>query len=114
MQLGRPQKKGGLFCARNSTIARAFSLSEEGLVEKESQTELDKAMVPVKKAAGKLKGENKSEPTVETPVEDAFVLPDGKIRHEAPPKDPNAPSGSLSSDDEEVVPVDLSPRAMPK
>jgi hypothetical protein len=27
--------------------------------------------------------------------------------HDAPPKDPNAPSLSLSSDDEELVPLDF-------
>jgi hypothetical protein len=43
--------------------------------------------------------------------EDAFSLPPAvKTPHDkdGPPRDPNAPSGSLSSDDEEVVPVDFS------
>jgi hypothetical protein len=41
-------------------------------------------------------------------IEDAFGLPPGAVpEHDAPPKDPNAPSLSLSSDDEEVVPVDF-------
>lgn len=50
-------------------------------------------------------------------VEDAFGLPpEVKTPHDddGPPRDPNAPSGSLSSDDAEVVPVDFSPGAGPK
>lgn len=46
--------------------------------------------------------------TLTTGVEDAFVLPPAvKTTHDeaGPPRDPNAPSGSLSSDDAEVVPV---------
>jgi hypothetical protein len=77
-------------------------------VDKERQTKLDKAMAAVKEAARKLKGENDSEPSVtETPVEDAFILPDGEPTHDGPPKDPNAPSGSLSSDDAEAISVDF-------
>jgi hypothetical protein len=44
-------------------------------------------------------------------IEDAFGLrPDEKTLHDkdGPPRDPNAPSGSLSSDDDEVTPVDFS------
>jgi hypothetical protein len=49
------------------------------------------------------------------PIEDAFGLPLAvETPHDGPPSDPNAPSGSLSSDDEEVVPVDFSTGAKPK
>ena len=50
-------------------------------------------------------------------IEDAFCLPpatNAPRHNDGPPRDPNAPSGSLSSDDAEVVPVDFSPRAKPK
>lgn len=50
-------------------------------------------------------------------VEDAFGLPPAvKTPHdkEGPPRDPNAPSGSLSSDDDELIPVDFSTGAKPK
>ena len=43
-------------------------------------------------------------------VEDAFGLPpavESPYGNDGPPKDPNAPSLSLSSDGEEVVPVDF-------
>jgi hypothetical protein len=40
-------------------------------------------------------------------TEDTFIAPPGKIDHNGPPKDPNAPSGSLSSDDAEVLAVDF-------
>jgi hypothetical protein len=40
-------------------------------------------------------------------TEDAFVVPKKKINHEPPPKDPEAPSGSLSSDDAEAIAVDF-------
>ena len=42
-------------------------------------------------------------------IEDAFGMPAAVVtEHDAaPPNDPNAPSLSLSSDDEEVVPVDF-------
>jgi len=46
-------------------------------------------------------------------VEDAFGLPPAvRTPHanDGPPKDPNAPSLSLSSDGEEVVPVDFTPK----
>jgi hypothetical protein len=49
-------------------------------------------------------------------IEDAFGLPLALVSaHDAaPPKDPNAPSLSLSSDDEEVVTVDFSkPKSTP-
>jgi len=45
-------------------------------------------------------------------VEDAFGLrPAVKTPHDndGPPRDPNAPSLSLSSDAEEIVPVDFTP-----
>jgi hypothetical protein len=84
-------------------------------VKEEIKIRLDKAMAAVKEAAArKPKRENDSEPLpVATPVEDAFIPPEGEIKHEGPPKEPNAPSGSLSSDDEEVVPVDLTPAPGP-
>jgi hypothetical protein len=44
-------------------------------------------------------------------VEDAFSLPPAKKTPRgmgAPPRDPNAPSGSLSSDFDEVTPVEFS------
>jgi hypothetical protein len=50
-------------------------------------------------------------------IEDAFGLPpEDKTPHDngGPPRDPNAPSGSLSSDDAAVVSVDFSPVAHPK
>jgi hypothetical protein len=78
-------------------------------VEKQPHSKLEKAMAAVKEAARKLTGENDSEsPPVETPEEDAFTPPEGEIKHEVPPKDPNAPSGSLSSDDAEAIAVDFS------
>jgi hypothetical protein len=80
-------------------------------MEEDPKTKLDKAMAAVKEAARKLTGEKDSGPVpVETPSEDAFIPPEGEIKHEGPPKDPNVPSGSLSSDDEEAVPVDFRPR----
>jgi hypothetical protein len=83
-------------------------------MKEEPKTKLDKAMAAVTEAARKLKGANDSEPVpVETPVEDAFIPPDGEIKHEAPPKDPDPPSGSLSSDDEKTGPVDLTPASPP-
>lgn len=45
--------------------------------------------------------------TPPTANEDTFVVPGGKIRDDGPPKDPNAPSGSLSSDDAEAIAVDF-------
>ena len=49
-------------------------------------------------------------------IEDAFGLPPEKSPHDkdGPPNDPNAPSGSLSSDDAEPVPVDFGTPAKPK
>lgn len=50
-------------------------------------------------------------------IEDAFGLPPAvKTPHDndGPPRDPNAPSGSLSSDDAEVIPVDFSADIKPK
>jgi hypothetical protein len=41
-------------------------------------------------------------------TEDTFVPPPAKIDHSGPPRDPNAPSGSLSSDDAEAIAVDFS------
>jgi hypothetical protein len=54
---------------------------------------------------------------VKSAIEDAFGLPPAvKTLHDndGPPSDPNAPSGSLSSDDAEVVPVDFSLRTKAK
>jgi hypothetical protein len=57
--------------------------------------------------ARKLKGEP-SEPGGPKPAaEDTFGLPPDAPSHDAPPKDPNAPSGSLSSDDAEAIAVDF-------
>jgi hypothetical protein len=39
--------------------------------------------------------------------EDAFVTPPKPIDHGGPPNDPNAPSGSLSSDDVKAIAVDF-------
>jgi hypothetical protein len=50
-------------------------------------------------------------------IEDAFGLPPAvKTPHDndGPPRDPNAPSGSLSSDDAEVLPVDFSTDTKPR
>jgi hypothetical protein len=35
-------------------------------------------------------------------TEDTFALPFDEPKHEEPPNDPNAPSGSLSSDEEGI------------
>jgi hypothetical protein len=79
-------------------------------VDEETKTGLDKAMAAVKEAARKLKGENDAEPLpIETPFEDAFIPPVGEIKHEGPPKDPDPPSGSLSSDDVKTGAVELTP-----
>jgi hypothetical protein len=40
-------------------------------------------------------------------TEDTFIVPQGEIDHGGPPKDPDAPSGSLSSDDDEAIKVDF-------
>jgi hypothetical protein len=83
-------------------------------MDEEPKAKLDKAMAAVKEAARKLKGENDAELVpIETPVEDAFIPPEGEIKHEEPPKDPDPPSGSLSSDDEKPGPVDLTPAPPP-
>jgi hypothetical protein len=74
-----------------------------------AKAKLDKAMEAVREAARKLKDEP-DEPTV---AEDTFVLPPDESKHEEPPKDPNPPSGSLSSDDDEVIPVNLTPAPPP-
>jgi hypothetical protein len=42
------------------------------------------------------------------PTEDTFAPAAGPIDHNGPPKDPDAPSGSLSSDDAEAITVDFS------
>jgi hypothetical protein len=49
-------------------------------------------------------------PTVQKsgPTEDTFVPAAGPVDYNEPPKDPNAPSGSLSSDDAEAITVDFS------
>jgi len=50
-------------------------------------------------------------------IEDAFGLPPAvktSLDNDGPPRDPNAPSGSLSSDDAEVLPVDFSTDTKPK
>jgi hypothetical protein len=44
---------------------------------------------------------------VNVTTEDAFVVPKKMIIHEPPPKDPEAPSGSLSSDDAKAIAVDF-------
>jgi hypothetical protein len=55
--------------------------------------------------------DSKPDDAAETPqvaTEDTFVPPPAKIDHSGPPNDPNAPSGSLSSDDAEAIAVDFS------
>jgi hypothetical protein len=77
-------------------------------VEEEPRIRRDKAPAAIKEVARGLKGANGDEPTaVEAAWEDAFIPLDGEIAHEGPPKDPNAPSGSLSSDDCEAIAVDF-------
>ena len=77
-------------------------------MEKEPRTRRDKALAAGKDAARGLKGANDDELTaVEAAWEDAFIPPDGKFIHEGPPRDPDAPSGSLSSDDGEAIAVDF-------
>ena len=69
-------------------------------MEEEPRIRRDKAPAAIKEVARGLKGANGDEPTaVEAAWEDAFIPPDGKVIHEGPPRDPDAPSGSLSSDD---------------
>jgi hypothetical protein len=70
---------------------------------------LDKAMEAVKEAARKLT----DEPDQPAVTEDAFAPPPDQPKQEEPPKDPEPPSGSLSSDDDEALPVDLIPAAPP-
>jgi hypothetical protein len=73
-----------------------------------ARAKLDKAIEAVQ-AARKL-DDKPDEPAV---IEDAFVLPPETPKHEEPPKDPSASSGSLSSDDEETGPVDFTPAPPP-
>jgi hypothetical protein len=61
----------------------------------------------------KRKGAEKAAQRAKSAVEDTFGLPPGDKapkNKDGPPRDPNAPSGSLSSDDDEVIPVDFSIR----
>jgi hypothetical protein len=74
----------------------------------EDKSNLDKAMDIVKEAARNLLGENEAEPpATEAPKEDAFIVSEGNIKYDAPPIDPEAPSGSLPSDDAEAIAVDF-------
>jgi hypothetical protein len=85
-------------------------------VTPKSRPALDEAVKSVRGAARKLKGEDDlKEPDGAKPApEDTFGLPPvEKIEHEPPPRDPNAPSLSLSADEEEAVPVDLTPAPRP-
>jgi hypothetical protein len=80
------------------------------MVKKETKIKLDKAMAAVKGAARKLKDEPDEPGGAKPPPEDTFGLPPVEPKHDGPPKDPNAPSGSLSSDDAEAITVDLTPK----
>jgi hypothetical protein len=76
----------------------SIRFSQDARVKTRFQTRRDKAAV--KDLGRELKGKPAAQPIpAEAPKEDAFILPESKIAHEAPPKDPNAPSGSLSSDE---------------
>jgi hypothetical protein len=81
----------------------------EAHVREKAKAKLDKAMEAVREAARKLK----DEPDEPAGAEDAFVLPPDEPKREEPPKDPNPPSGSLSSDDDEEIPVNLAPAPPP-
>jgi hypothetical protein len=86
------------------------------LVTPKSRPALDESVKSVREAARKLESEDDlKEPDGAKPVpEDTFGLPPvEKIEHESPPKDPNAPSLSLSADEEEAVSVDLTPAPRP-
>jgi hypothetical protein len=48
------------------------------------------------------------------PTEDTFIAPAGPINHDGPPKDPSAPSGSLSSDESEAIAVDFAAANPPR
>jgi hypothetical protein len=75
----------------------------------EIKATLDKAMEAVKEATRKLT----DEPDQPAVSEDAFAPPPDGPKQEEPPKDPDPPSGSLSSDDEKAIPVDLTPAPPP-
>jgi hypothetical protein len=78
--------------------------------KEETKIKLEKAMAAVKEAARKLKDEPEEPSGAEPAPEDTFGLPPVEPKHEEPPKDPDAPSGSLSSDDAEAITVDLTPK----
>jgi hypothetical protein len=80
----------------------------------ENENKLNKALDSGKEAARNLLGENVAEPpATEAPKEDAFIIPERKVKHAGPPTDPDAPSGSLSSDEAEAIAVDFSNPANP-
>jgi hypothetical protein len=82
-------------------------------MEEEPKTKLDTAMTAVKETARKLKDEPEEPIGPKPATEDAFVPPPDEPKQEEPPKDPDPPSGSLSADDEEAVPVDFKPAPTP-
>ncbi len=68
----------------------------------------------VKETARNLLGEIEVQPpATETPKEDALIVPEGKVKHNAPPVDASAARGSLSSDEAEAIAVDFSNPAKP-
>jgi hypothetical protein len=81
------------------------------MAKDETKIKFDKAMAAVKVATRKLKDEPDEPGGAKPAPEDTFGLPPVGPKDNGPPKDPNAPSGSLSSDDAEaIITVDLTPK----
>jgi|ERR1700722_615551 hypothetical protein len=97
--------------ARPSIAIPAPMSREPGpLVKEETKIKLGKTMAAGKEAARKLKHEPDDSGGAPKPApEDTFGLPPVEPNHDGPPKDPNAPSGSLSSDGAEALTVDFTP-----
>jgi hypothetical protein len=93
--------------ARPSIAIPAPMSREPGpLVKEETKIKLAAG----KEAARKLKREPDDSGGAPKPApEDTFGLPPVEPNHDGPPKDPNAPSGSLSSDGAEALTVDFTP-----
>ena len=84
---------------------------KEAAVAKEHRTNLDKAVAAVKDAARNMTIREDVASGAEPATEDTFGLPPiDEIPRGPPPRDPNAPSLSLSADDEDAAPVEFTPK----
>jgi hypothetical protein len=90
-------------------VEKASVAHAEAVMREKAKAKLDQIFEAVE--AVRNLNDKPDEPVV---TEDAFAPPSAKPKHEEPPKDPNAPSGSLSSDDAERISVDFNVPSKPK